>query len=142
MRQSRSSHAATRLADGRVLVTGGCADDPCRSAEIYDPATNRWTPAATMTRGHVRHAAAALADGRVLVSGGTYFCDPEFGFCFTTDQAEIYSPATNQWTRTGKLIVARELHTATLLPDGRVLVTGGVSDTHVAAYDTTEIFTP
>lgn len=142
MRQSRSSHTATRLADGRVLVAGGCSDDPCKSAEIYDPVTNRWTPAANMTRGHVRHAAAALADGRVLVSGGTYFCDPEFGFCFTTDQAEIYSPATNRWIRTGKLIAARELHTATLLPDGRVLVTGGVSDTHVAPYGTTELFTP
>ena len=142
MHVSRTSHTATLLADGRVLVAGGCNGDPCKSTEIYDPAGGNWTTAAHMQRGHVRQAAVALADGRVLVSGGTYFCDSEFGFCFTTDLAEIYAPATNTWARTGKLIVAREEHTATLLPDGRVLATGGVSDTHLAPYNSTEIYTP
>jgi N-acetylneuraminic acid mutarotase len=142
MHVTRTSHTATRLADGRVLVTGGCNGQPCRSAEIYDPATGLWTVAANMQRGHIRHAAVALADGRVLVSGGTYYCDSEFGFCFTTNEAEIYTPASNTWAKTGRLIAARERHTATLLPDGRALVTGGVSDTHLAPYYSTEIFTP
>jgi hypothetical protein len=95
-----------------------------------------------MLTGHVRHAATLLSDGRVLVEGGTYFCDPEFGFCFTTNKAEIYNAASDTWTNTGRLLVPREQHTATRLPDGRVLVTGGVNDEHVAPFNSTEIFTP
>jgi len=142
MRESRRSHTATLLVSGRVLVAGGCDGGPCKLTEQYDPARARWLPSPSLVRAKVRQSAAVLADGRVLAEGGTYFCDPEFGFCFTTNDAEIYSPATNRWERSGKMIIPRERHTSTLLPDGRVLVTGGDNDTNVTPFNSTEIFTP
>jgi hypothetical protein len=142
MRESRRSHTATLLVSGRVLVAGGCDGGPCKLTEQYDPARARWLPSPSLVRAKVRQSAAVLADGRVLAEGGTYFCDPEFGFCFTTNDAEIYSPATNRWERSGKMIIPRERHTSTLLPDGRVLVTGGDNDTHVTPFNSTEIFMP
>jgi hypothetical protein len=142
MRVSRRSHTATTLGSGRVLVAGGCDGDPCSITEQYDPARGRWLPSPSLQRPRVRHSAAVLDGGRVLADGGTYFCDPQFGFCFTTNTAEIYSPGTNRWDRTGRLNVPRELHRSALLPDGRVLVTGGVSDEQAAPLASTEIFTP
>jgi hypothetical protein len=142
MATARAAHTATLLGNGGVLVTGGCDGDPCRSTERYNPATGQWLRTPKMLLGHIRQTAVALTDGRVLVAGGTYFCDPEFGFCFTTNEAEIYSPASNEWTRTGRLLLPREQHAASLLPDGRVLVTGGDYDEQIAPLSSTEIFTP
>ena len=66
------------------------------------------------------HTATILADGRVLITGG-----------FDSDlmalaSAEVFDPATGNWTRTGDTVVGRAQHTAALLNDGRVLVIGGL----------------
>lgn len=70
----RIGHAATLLADGRVLVSGGRRKyeehGALRSAEIFDPATNRWTATGPMTREREHHRTVLLSDGRVLVAGG------------------------------------------------------------------------
>jgi hypothetical protein len=127
---------ATVLQDGRVLVAGGEVDGNSSSAaaELYDPATGRWTPTRKMFAKRRGHVATLLADGRVLVTGGWSYSEPppEFG--------EIYDPSSATWTKTRPMTRWRFSPSATLLGDGRVLVTGGYSSgggvtRHAEIYD-------
>jgi hypothetical protein len=117
----REYHTATRLLDGRVLVAGsigqwcGPNETPLHwlnTAEMYDPVTDQWTPAATMHEERAWAAATLLQDGRVLVCGG-----PDA-------TAEIYDPTTDTWSYTASMNHALSHHQALTLPDGRVIVTG------------------
>ena len=63
-----------------------------------------------------------LANGKVLVAGGL---STSFSNFTLLSSAELYDPATGTWTNTGPMNVARYSHTATLLPNGQVLVAGG-----------------
>jgi Galactose oxidase, central domain/WD40-like Beta Propeller Repeat len=110
---------ATKLADGRVLITEGCGT----AAELYDSATGSFSPTGSLLATRGGKTATLLADGRVLVTGG-YNCARagEDGVWAT---AEIYDPVTATFSATGSMSTPREFHTATLLADGRVLVAGG-----------------
>ena len=110
---------ATLLTDGRVLVTAGCSTE----AELYDPATGSFTPTGFLAEVRGGKTATLLADGRVLIAGG-YNC-ASAGKDGLWASAELYDPATGTFSPTGSMSVPRELHTATLLPDGHVLITGG-----------------
>jgi hypothetical protein len=109
-------HYAVALADGRVLVMGGgrYVDN---TAEIYDPATNRWTTTTPMPRATGGASVVRMQDGRVLVAGG--YDDGEL----TT--AYVYDPTTQLWTETTPTNGIRLESGAAVLPDGRVLVAGG-----------------
>ncbi|HKB15247.1 MAG TPA: kelch repeat-containing protein [Planctomycetota bacterium] len=134
---SRALHTATRLPDGRVLVAGGgpvTLADPygaVASAEIFDPSAETHAPTLVpMTSARAFHTATLLADGRVLLVGGVDggFESPPGSGNFVTNvlpSAEIYDPSTGLFAATGPMSIPRAGHTATLLPDGRVLVTGG-----------------
>ncbi len=74
-----------------------------------------------MSTSAVYHTATLLQDGRVLVSGGPI----RRASIDTSASAEIYDPALGTWSQTGSMTAEREGHTATLLLDGRVLVSGG-----------------
>jgi hypothetical protein len=73
------------------------------------------------------HTATLLRDGRVLIAGGLVCCLVEGNTVSetVTDSAEVFDPASGTFTPTGPLGVARALHQATLLPDGRILLSGG-----------------
>ena len=142
MSLARYHHMAALLPDGRVLVAGGWAlttnsDKSLASAEIYNPATNRWTATGSMATGRARGSIAALPDGRVLIVDGV---DPAYRVMAT---AEIWDSATGRWHLTGRLGTAVMWPALAVLQDGRVLLAGGALDA-VAAHETSvsTIFTP
>jgi hypothetical protein len=128
-----SGHTATLLLDGRVLVVAA------GRAEIFDPISNTWSLTTAMTTTLVRNSTATrLNDGRVLVVGGF---DPAGA---ASGNAEIYDPTAATWSTTGLLTTPRVFHTASLLNDGSVLVTGGAagsSDT-ASRYGSVERYNP
>jgi hypothetical protein len=143
MTDSRAMHTATLLNDGTVLIVGGIdriagiftvnqqhfqVDAVAtNSAEIFNPSAGTFTaiPAPNlMALGAAGHTATLLDDGKVLIAGGFYISPSQLlGISLT--QAEIYDPMTQTFTATGSLTDDRVLHTATLMPNGTVLVTGG-----------------
>src|SRR5207247_11109408 len=71
LHNARTSHTATLLLDGRVLVAGGVdSTSYLASAEIYDSATGAWTVTGSLNTARSGHRATRLADGSVLVIGG------------------------------------------------------------------------
>lgn len=125
----RSLHTATKLSNGKVLVAGG--DDisgyPTASAEVYDPAAGTWTATGSMTVARTSHTATLLPNGAVLVAGGSR--GTAAGGVGDEASAEVYDPAAGTWTPTGSMTISRVYHTGTLLPNGAVLVAGGMGGT-------------
>ena len=115
MAAGRGYAAATRLQDGRVLVSGGNGG---RQSELFDPATGTWSPAGEMVEVRSQHVAVLLPNGLVLAAGGTAGSDPSL-------VAELFDPVTNGWRPTGAMLTWRASPTATLLPNGTVLVVQG-----------------
>jgi hypothetical protein len=117
--------AVVRLPDGRVLIVGGGNDDgPLASAELYDPATGTFSETGSLPEPRAGHSLALLRDGRVLVVGGSDD-GASGGNLVYYPVAQLYDPASGTFTPTGSLAFARSMQTATVLPDGRVLVAGG-----------------
>jgi len=87
------------------------------------------------------HRATLLPDGRVLITGGFAGQDEDNALTLT----ELYDPAQGVFTKTGPLTTGRQSHSATRLPDGKVLIVGGYDGTYLASaelYDpTTGVFT-
>jgi len=190
---ARSDASATLLPDGRVLIVGGNAATPASppqgvalaSAELFDPATGRFTATGSLRTERYSHAATLLADGRVLVAGGangigqalsTELYDPETGtfslgalagsthstaallpsgrVLLGGDQPEVFDPSATEpvrpspaadlnrtFLRTADPIQDRVGHTATKLRDGRVLIVGGEAPDGTAL-SSAEIYDP
>ena len=82
-----------------------------------------------------------LPDGRILVVGGTNTTGVDGAASIFYATAEIYDPATGTWSATGSLTTGgRALHTASYLPGGRILITGGWNGS--AALSSAEIYDP
>ena len=128
---ARLGHNAKLLSNGKVLVMDGWnnAGTVVPQPELYDPATGTWTVA---PMNYVRfadtiddaHTTTVLTNGKVLVVGGESqsWSGGDVGI------AELFDPATGTWTNTGALNYPRYYHTATLLPNGEVLVAGGLDE--------------
>jgi hypothetical protein len=165
MNEPRLGHQISLLNDGRVLVTGGFSDwqnagtqfvavlnTAQRSAEVYDPQTDTWTPLADMQDDRGGHEHVTLADGRVLVISGINGgqTDPTFGggqwpsFTATCDYfdptTDSFSPAPSLVSGPFLLSQGRGFFGASLLGDGTVLLTGGMYDAgqSVGAANTSE----
>ena len=134
-----SHFGLTLLPDGRVLRTGGFTAPftPLATTELFSPATGQWTPTVGMDTARSGHTAVLLADGRVLVAGGVTGTSTGLA---ALASAEVYDPATGQWSTTGSLATARKNHSATRLLDGRVLVVGG--DAGQDGFASAELYDP
>ncbi|WP_411280921.1 Kelch repeat-containing protein [Gemmatimonas sp.] len=122
MRAARAAHTATTLPDGRVLVAGGFTGEEhaVSGAELYDPASGRFTPLSRMSTLRHSHTATLLPNGKVLIVGGY-----TAGSAVLTS-AELFDPITRRFAPTGALRAARAGHTAVALTNGKVLIAGGV----------------
>ena len=139
----RINATATLLPDGSVLVIGGYTNVggygvTTSSAETYDPASGAWTQRASMNVSRGGHVAALLLEGRaVLVAGG--FASDHNG-SITHKTTELYHVASHSWSAGPLNIEGREYPAASLLLDGRMLISGGIYGSGV--HSTAELHTP
>ena len=137
--QSRSYGAAVMYQPGKILNLGG-GDPPTKVAEVIDlnAGSPSWSAATPMNYARRQMNATVLPDGKVLVTGGTMGAgfnntDP----LNTVFAAELWDPVNGQWTLMESATVPRFYHSnAILLPDARVMTTGGNN------YTQTEFFSP
>ena len=127
MYSPRAQHTATLLPNGKVLLVGSIRET--RSAELFDPASGLFSTTGSLIQSRARHTATLLPNGNVLVLGGTTTMVPDGGGAaaapVSLDSAEVYDPAKVGFHNAGKLLIARDSHSATLLANGTVLVAGG-----------------
>jgi N-acetylneuraminic acid mutarotase len=125
---ARAYHTATLLPNGKVLVAaGGDILSQTERAELYDPASGTWTMTGSLAMRRAGHTATLLLDGKVLVVGGSSLRPGAHSYDIIAS-AELYDPSSGMWASAGSLAMARGGHTATLLPDGKVLVAGGYNN--------------
>jgi hypothetical protein len=133
----RLDHQATLLDNGTVFITGGNSSAPVNmTAEIYDPTPSVDHPngyfqlIGNMLAGHERHQAALLRDGSVLIMGGNA----------SGAYNEIYDPFTSTFRETGPMSTYRLDGAAAVLPDGKVLITGGYQEEGLSGHG--EVWNP
>ena len=133
MTTARSEHTATLLKDGTVLIVGGLDRNgtALASAEIFDPHQQTFTPTAGPLRfSRYDHVATLIEcgkgcprDGGVLITGGF---DNGLRTNASTQKAEFYNPSSKAFEAAGTMVSGRALHGAIPLPDGAILITGGI----------------
>ena len=137
------------LPNGKILEAGGNNDPgPSALAEEYDPSTGIFIDTGSMTAPRANYTATLLPDGKALIAGGRTGVSTTFSgqvgtvyFCCVAS-ADLYDPSTRTFTATGNMTTPRNYHTATLLPDGRVLIAGGSGGSNIAALATAELYRP
>jgi hypothetical protein len=130
MNSRRIFHTATLLTGGRVLIAGGnmleATAGPATtlsSAELYDPGTGTFGLTGNMITPRSYHTATLLGDGEVLIAGGVV--SGAGGQDSVLASAELYDPITGTFSATGAMTAARYDAAATLLNNGKVLISGG-----------------
>jgi hypothetical protein len=114
MPSRRSTHSAALLPGGKVLLVGGLGETAsCQhwggwntvdagnpTADIYDPASNTWSPAPPPPTLHEGGSATSLSNGKVLLVGGSeeHGCDGGVMTYSVTYVADLYDSVTNTWS--------------------------------------------
>ncbi|MBL8739750.1 MAG: hypothetical protein JNK04_01615, partial [Myxococcales bacterium] len=139
MNEYRYDVPAVLLPNGRVFVVGGRGEGAEVNAEVYDPDSETWTyvPSADLTTPAYDFTLTALQGGRLLLTGG------EWDLPSSTIVANVraLNATTFVWSVVQSMAVPRSDHRATLLDDGRLLVSGG-RDSNSASLASAEIFDP
>ncbi len=118
-----------KLADGRVMLLGVPygAGMPAPIAQIYNPATDSWSPTYNHVRLRTNPGAVLLPNGRVMLVGGKRVIGSLTEFY---DDAELWDPLYNSWSLIDSIgAAARELPGIANLPNGGVLIAGGTTNT-------------
>lgn len=138
--KARAHAAFVRLQDGRFLLAGGidANGNLDASAEIYNPANGTSQAAYSLTYPTYGANLVLLQDGQALLTGGMQLQGSSLRVSYT---AELFNPTTRRFTRKGNMAWMRLAHTATVLPSGKVLLTGGLDD-FGQCLSNTEIFDP
>ena len=148
MGRQRTQHAALMLNDGRVLLVGGAGvlqakideqrlDQPLVETDVFDSSSEAWsfTGEISTPRDHV--AATLLSNGSVLVAGGN---DGKGTDTSVLASAEVFDPATGQWSSAGSMSQPRQGHSLVTLGNGTALVAGG--DAGDDPFQSVEIYDP
>jgi uncharacterized protein (TIGR03437 family) len=129
LNDARTDHTASLLPSGKVLVTAGfdfTRDMALNSAEIFDPATRRWTRTNNLREARRQHAATTLLDGKVVVMGGRTSR-------FPVATTEFYDEASGAWIIPGGFpFAARSGQSLLTLASGGLITMSGL-DSSVAA---------
>jgi hypothetical protein len=120
---------------GLPLLLLGAA---CPASIAMAQSSGAFTPTGNLTRPREFHTATLLPNGKVLIAGGL----SENGPFSTWASAEIYDPTNGNFTATGDMNSARQMHTATLLPDGKVLLAGGCFQPGSTGQANAELYDP
>jgi hypothetical protein len=141
----RDDHIASLLPNGDVLLVGGetgySSSPPFTSilspiVELRKSDTGLFVPTGSMALGREAFTATLLNDGRMLIAGGLI---PDGLSWQAVNEAEVYDPSSGIFTVVGKMNTEHACHTATLLQNGRVLITGGSYPTPAMS---AELFNP
>jgi hypothetical protein len=150
---ARQYHSVTLLADGKVLVAGGYGSGGVGwlvDSQLFDPQKEDYINTRRLSKGDFiltgrlitrrdAHTATLLPNGKVLVAGGEEVTGS--GFSVVLSSAELYDPASGLFARTGSMATGRELHTATPMNNGKVLIAGG-EDAKGYAVTRAEVYDP
>ena len=136
-------NTATLLPSGTVLLAGGDdsnSGDIIAAAEIYNPTAGNFSATGSMVTPRTIQTATLLSNGTVLLAGGNVPNASETGT--TLASAELYNPSAGTFSATGSMTTARQEDTATLLPNGTVLVAGGGAPSTSTILSSAELYNP
>jgi large repetitive protein len=142
LNMARRLTSGTLLDNGMVLIAGGIGNiTALASAELYNPATGTFSLTGSLNVARLYHSTILLNNGTVLIAGGEALNGSAY---VAVASAELYDPATGTFALTGNLNAARSDPVSTLLNNGTVLLTGGVSfgGSNGIALSTAEIYDP
>jgi WD40 repeat protein len=132
-------YTAPNATAGSFHVVATSVQDPSKNGvATVTMVSSGFRPTGNMGTGRTAHTATVLPSGKVLIAGGDdcffnqYY---NYGSCLLSS-AEVYDSSSGTFAATGSMSVTRVSHTATLLTNGKVLVTGG-HDASAELYDPT-----
>jgi hypothetical protein len=114
---ARQGHKATLLSSGKVLIEGGYTNTGGAAPELYDSATGTFSLTGSSAYTDLYASSASLLTSGKVLATLQYSCDE-------SDKAELYDPSIGAFAATGNMTTGREYSTATVLPEGKVLISG------------------